>query len=205
MTPPSRRRRHARRHWLARRAARLDASPVMTWAVWLAPRVLAAYAVYLFAAYPVYSALTSPAVAFNAKLAWLALAVLAFVRPAWSPFVLVALVPLVPWLTTYMRRMPQGLVHLIVLSQALPLLVRYRVRARVRRHSTDRDRSRIRSPRRTGSRGPGRCSSPWRSPRSARTTAAIRPCSIRGRRSGWKCASISRATCSKGRTSRSPT
>jgi O-antigen ligase len=100
-------------------------SPAVAWAVWLAPRVLAAYAVYLFTAYPVYTALTSPAVAFNAKLVWLALAVVAFVRPTWSPFVLVALVPLVPWLTIYMRRMPHGLIHLIVLSQALPLLVRY--------------------------------------------------------------------------------
>lgn len=95
------------------------------WVTWLAPRMLAAYAVYLFTAYPVYHTLISPDVALNAKLVWVALAVLAFARPAWSPFVLVALVPLVPWLTVYMRRMPQGLVHLIVLSQALPLLVRY--------------------------------------------------------------------------------
>ncbi len=93
--------------------------------MWLAPRVLAAYAVYLFTAFPVYNALTSPAVALSLKLVWLALAALAFARPAWSPFVLVALVPLVPWLTVYMRGIPQGLVHLIVLSQALPLLVRY--------------------------------------------------------------------------------
>jgi len=100
-------------------------SRVAVWAVWLAPRALAAFAVYLFTAYPVYSALASSDVALNAKLVWLALAVVAFARPAWSPFVLVALVPLVPWLTIYMRRMPQGLVHLIVLSQALPLLVRY--------------------------------------------------------------------------------
>jgi O-antigen ligase len=97
----------------------------VAWAVWLAPRALAAFAVYLFTSYPVYHALASDAVALNAKLVWLALAVLAFARPSWSPFVLVALVPLVPWLTVYTRRMPQGLVHLIVLSQALPLLVRY--------------------------------------------------------------------------------
>jgi O-antigen ligase len=100
-------------------------SRLIVWTEWLAPRVLAAVVVYLFTAYPVYNALASPAVALNAKLVWLALAVLAFARPAWSPFVLVALVPLVPWLTLYLPHMPQGLVHLIVLSQALPLLVRY--------------------------------------------------------------------------------
>jgi hypothetical protein len=100
-------------------------SRLIAWTVWLAPRVLAAFAVYLFTVYPVYHALTVPSVAFNVKLAWIGLAVLAFARPAWSPFVLVALVPLVPWLTLYLPHMPQGLVHLIVLSQALPLLVRY--------------------------------------------------------------------------------
>src|SRR5262245_26984606 len=105
-------------------------SPAIAWTMWLAPRALAAYAVYLFTVYPVYHALISSDVAFNAKLAWLALVVVACVRPAWSPFVLVALVPLVPWLTLHVRRMPQGLVHLIVLSQALPLLVRYVVVAR---------------------------------------------------------------------------
>lgn len=110
---------------LVSRSGSASGSPLIAWTVWLAPRVLAAYAVYLFTAYPVYHALMSPAVALNAKLVWVALAVLAFVRPAWSPFVLVALVPLVPWLTLYMRRLPLGLVHLIVLSQALPLLVRY--------------------------------------------------------------------------------
>ncbi len=120
-------RRHGARSGLRPAPARASAarSPVIAWAAWLAPRVLAAYAVYLFTAYPVYHALVSSDVALNAKLVWLALTVLAFARPAWSPFVLVALVPLVPWLTGYMRRMPQGLVHLIVLSQALPLLVRY--------------------------------------------------------------------------------
>jgi O-antigen ligase len=122
MTPPPRSPAGTRAGLVPRSAS---ASPLIAWAVWLAPRVLAAYAAYLFAAYPVYSALISPAVALNAKLVWLALVVLAFARPAWSPFVLVALVPLAPWLTVYMRRMPQGLIHLIVLSQALPLLVRY--------------------------------------------------------------------------------
>jgi O-antigen ligase len=120
MTPPLRP--------AVRTSARLvsrSGSPSAAWAVWLAPRLLAAIALYLFTAYPVYSALTSPTVALIPKLVWLALAMLAFARPAWSPFVLVALVPLVPWLTVYMRRMPEGLVHLIVLSQALPLLARY--------------------------------------------------------------------------------
>src|SRR5690349_942750 len=136
MTPPSRRA-SSTGTAAGRRAARTGAaggsrapglasrSPVIAWAVWLAPRALAAFAVYLFTVYPVYNALVSPTVALSAKFVWLALAVLAFARPAWSPFVLVALVPLVPWLAVSMRKMPLGLVHLIVLSQALPLLVRY--------------------------------------------------------------------------------
>jgi O-antigen ligase len=100
-------------------------SRLIAWTVWLTPRVLAAFAVYLFTAYPVYHVLTAPSAALSVKLAWLGLAALAFARPAWSPFVIVALVPLVPWLTVYMRLVPLGLVHLIVLSQALPLLARY--------------------------------------------------------------------------------
>lgn len=124
MTPPPRSP-AGKRTGLVPRSGPASGSPPIAWTVWLAPRVLAASAAYLFTTYPVYSALASPAVALSAKLVWLALAVLAFARPASSPFVLVALVPLVPWLTVYMRGIPQGLVHLIVLSQALPLLVRY--------------------------------------------------------------------------------
>ena len=132
MTPTRRPRSRAR--------GQTSRSPLIAWILWLAPRVLAAVAVYLFTVYPVYSALASPTVAFNAKVVWLALAVLAFARPAWSPFAIVALVPLVPWLTVSMRHMPLGLVHLIVLSQALPLLVRY-VIDRGERVTFDRSRS----------------------------------------------------------------
>jgi O-antigen ligase len=117
MTPPSRSR--------SRTRGQAPRSPLIAWAVWLAPRAIAAVAIYLFTAYPVYHALASPAVALTAKIAWLALAALAFARPAWSPFAIVALVPLVPWLTVSMRGVPQGVIHLIVLSQALPMLVLY--------------------------------------------------------------------------------
>lgn len=88
-------------------------------------RLLAALAVVLFVSFPVTSALVEPSVLLSAKVLWVALTAMAFVRPAWSPYVLVALVPLVPWLPAYSPRIPQGLVHLIVLSQALPWLVRY--------------------------------------------------------------------------------
>lgn len=91
----------------------------------LASRIIAACAVVLFVAFPVTSALVEPSVFLWVKVLWVALTAMAFVRPQWSPYVLVALVPLVPWLPAYSLRIPQGLVHLIVLSQALPWLGRY--------------------------------------------------------------------------------
>lgn len=77
-----------------------------------------------YAAGPLWLALTSPAVPAWLRVALAGLTVLATVRPRWSPAVLLALVPLLPvWPTLYLD-LPPALVHLVVLTQAVPWLIR---------------------------------------------------------------------------------
>ncbi len=53
----------------------------------------------------------------------LALVVLAVVRPRWSPIVIIGVVPLLPVWPTLVPGLPEGIVHLVVVTQAIPWLV----------------------------------------------------------------------------------
>ncbi len=87
-------------------------------------RVLALLAALAFAAVPVLVFLQEPSTLLVLKIAWVALFALACWRPGWSTFVLLICVPLAPWLPYMSRAVPHGIVHLILLSQAIPFLLR---------------------------------------------------------------------------------
>ena len=63
------------------------------------------------------------------RFALVALTVLAVARPHWSPAVLIGLVPLLPIWPTLVPDVPDGIVHLVVATQAIPWMV-YRLLGR---------------------------------------------------------------------------
>lgn len=79
-------------------------------------------AAVFFAAFPVRAFLASPEAPLALKIAWCALAA-AGVFPVWRARLLIAGAPLLPWLPFAHENVPGGIVHLLVLSQALPWLV----------------------------------------------------------------------------------
>jgi len=79
-------------------------------------------AVYL--AGPAWVVLVSPAIPGLLRIALLTLAGLAALAPRWSPTILLGLVPLLPIWPALMPALPDGLVHLVVATQAVPWLVR---------------------------------------------------------------------------------
>jgi O-antigen ligase len=72
---------------------------------------------------PGWSLLASPAMPGWTHAVLLALAALAVVRPRWSPSVLIGVVPLLPVWPTLVHGLPDGIVHLVVVTQAIPWLV----------------------------------------------------------------------------------
>lgn len=74
--------------------------------------------------------LVSPRMPGPVRLALIALTILGVARPSWSPAVLVGLVPLLPVWPSLVPTLPDGLVHLVVATQAVPWLVRRLVGAR---------------------------------------------------------------------------
>ncbi|MPZ19114.1 MAG: hypothetical protein GEV06_14545 [Luteitalea sp.] len=87
-------------------------------------RVIAAIVLAFLVAFPVQAALLTPAVAWWFKLAWLGLVAIGVLRPSWSPAILVVATPLSPILPVTWPAIPAGLVHLTIMSQALPFLAR---------------------------------------------------------------------------------
>ncbi|MGI8673520.1 MAG: O-antigen ligase family protein [Luteitalea sp.] len=73
---------------------------------------------------PAWLALSSALVPVWLRAVLVLLTVLACVRPAWSPAVLLGTVPLLPVWPTIVPALPPALVHLVVLSQAIPWLIR---------------------------------------------------------------------------------
>ena len=81
----------------------------------------------LLAAYlaaPGWSIVASPAVQGPLRIALLALAAIAVARPAWSPALIIGLVPLLPVWPSLVPTVPDGVVHLVVATQAIPWIVR---------------------------------------------------------------------------------
>jgi hypothetical protein len=91
-----------------------------------AGRLLALLVVLLSAAFPVRLFLLSPDVRFDVKLAWLALVLVGALLPRAGTLLLLA-VPLVPIWAVTIDGVPLGIIHLLVLSQALPWLARLTV------------------------------------------------------------------------------
>ncbi|MGH2587452.1 MAG: hypothetical protein ACRDJE_21255, partial [Dehalococcoidia bacterium] len=75
-------------------------------------------------AFPVQATLLTPTVAWWFKLAWLGFVAIGVLRPSWSPAILVVAPPLSPILPVTWPAIPAGLVHLTIVSQALPFLTR---------------------------------------------------------------------------------
>ena len=71
---------------------------------------------------PGWAMLFSPLLPSSLRIALLALTVLAVVRPAWSPALLMGLVPLLPVWPSLVPALPDGIVHLVVATQAIPWL-----------------------------------------------------------------------------------
>jgi O-Antigen ligase len=88
----------------------------------MAGQALAFGAAVAFALFPVRAFLASPEAPLVFKLAWIALA-LAGMRAAWRARLLIALAPFLPWLPFGVEGVPSGIIHLLVLSQAIPWLV----------------------------------------------------------------------------------
>ena len=84
---------------------------------------------------PGWSILASPAMPGWTRALLLALAALAVVRPHWSPSVLIGVVPLLPVWPTLVPGLPEGIVHLVVATQAIPWLVFRLVGRRANRSS----------------------------------------------------------------------
>ncbi|WP_396623427.1 O-antigen ligase family protein [Luteitalea sp.] len=79
---------------------------------------------------PVWATVASPLVPTWCRAALLASALIAVVRPGWSPALLVALVPLLPVWPALVPGTPEGIEHLLVASQAVPWVVRRLVAGR---------------------------------------------------------------------------
>jgi O-antigen ligase len=90
-------------------------------------RFLALAGLLLLSAYPVRVALVEPEISLLFKIGWMALLGLGLVRPLAGVVAFVAIVPLVPILPYASASVPHGIIHLLVLSQALPLLARWGV------------------------------------------------------------------------------
>jgi O-antigen ligase len=82
-------------------------------------------------AYPVRAVLLDPDTAWRVKAGWAAALALGAVHPFWGACLMVILVPLLPVTPFVVWGVPHGVVHLVVLSQAVPLLYRV-VRGRQR-------------------------------------------------------------------------
>ncbi len=95
------------------------------WTSAAATRPAAALALVFVAIYPVGTLLTEATIRPLVKLAWVAAAMLAAAFPPLGACAMVALVPLVPVLPFTVDGVPYGVVHLIVLSQAIPLLAEH--------------------------------------------------------------------------------
>ena len=84
----------------------------------------AAIAVLLLLAFPVRAFLGSSDVPVLLKLLWCVLPVLGLARPTWGAATILALVPLVPIWPHLFGGVPFGVVHLVVIGQAVPTLGR---------------------------------------------------------------------------------
>jgi O-antigen ligase len=98
-------------------------------------RLVALAAAAFFLAFPLRAALIDARVPLVFKLGFALLLVVGSTRPGWRAYILIAGVPLVPWLPFEHRHLPHGIVHLLVLSQALPWLVESVFRRRSARPS----------------------------------------------------------------------
>ncbi|MPY87715.1 MAG: hypothetical protein GEU99_07325 [Luteitalea sp.] len=87
-------------------------------------RVIAALLLAFLVAFPVRAVLVTAGVAWLFKLAWLGLVTVGVLRPAWSPAIIVVATPLSPILPVAWPAIPASLVHLTIVSQALPFLAR---------------------------------------------------------------------------------
>ena len=94
-------------------------------------RLLALLLAALFLAFPIRAAFVTPLVPFWLQAGWVLLAVGATLRPVWRAHILLAAFPLLPWVPVEAKGVPFGIVHLLVLSQALPWLIEI-VRGRAR-------------------------------------------------------------------------
>lgn len=82
----------------------------------------------LYAMGPAWTAVSSALVPLPVRAALVALTLLACVRPRWSPAIILGLVPLLPVWPTVVPSLPPALVHMVVLTQGLPWLVRRALR-----------------------------------------------------------------------------
>ncbi len=98
--------------------------PPASWA-WRLPLLLVAG---LYAAGPLGAALTAATVPWWIVASLLALLVLATAAPTLASAVLLGLVPLLPILPRLVDGTPAAIVHLVVLTQAIPVLVRFALR-----------------------------------------------------------------------------
>lgn len=89
----------------------------------LAVRVAAAGLAAFSVAYPLRSALLAPSVSWWVRLAALAILLHSALRPAWRVPILVVAVSLAPIVPFFHSGVPRGIVHLLVISTALPWLV----------------------------------------------------------------------------------
>ena len=87
-------------------------------------RVVAAIGAAAYVAGPGWAIVASPLVPPGVRQALLALALVAVVRPAWSPALLLCVVPLLPVWPTVLPAVPPSIVHLVVATQATPWLLR---------------------------------------------------------------------------------
>jgi O-antigen ligase len=93
-------------------------------------RLAALVVAAVYIAGPGLAIVTSPRVHPALALALGALTALAWVRPAWSPAVLLGLVPLLPVWPTISPAVPAAIVHLVVVTQVVPWMLRRALGAR---------------------------------------------------------------------------
>lgn len=107
-------------HWIDER----DTSRSVSWGGGSAARAVAGLVLLGAALYPIRAFLADTSIFWWPKIAWIAALLVGALRPAWGAWLLVGCVPLVPILPYTYSGVPHGVVHLAVLSQALPLLLR---------------------------------------------------------------------------------
>lgn len=73
---------------------------------------------------PILAVWRSPTVAWWVHVGLVLLCVIAVLRPRYSPAVLLGVVPLLPLVPTLVPGVPAAIVHLVVLTQAIPMLLR---------------------------------------------------------------------------------